>query len=211
MCDFLGNWIAWLDGELPPEEAERARQHLEGCSECRNRVDTYKQVTLSFDAFCDERMTLSSRLGARSWWPVISAVGAAAAVVALIMVTSRARVRHTELPPQRAVVSVSPAASVKSPLAPAHRVERAHRGPSAAAPAQFRDANARPARDENASALPYEPVIEISILAEEMYPPGAVPPGMGFAADLAIAADGSADQLRLQPRLAGFERGTPNP
>jgi hypothetical protein len=54
-------------------------------------------------------------------------------------------------------------------------------------------------------------MIQIAIPADEMFPPGAVPEGMHFVADVTIAADGSAEQLRLRPRLAGFERRTTQP
>jgi hypothetical protein len=54
-------------------------------------------------------------------------------------------------------------------------------------------------------------MIQIAIPADEMFPPGAVPEGMHFVADLTIAADGSAERLRLRPRLAGFERRTTLP
>jgi hypothetical protein len=67
------------------------------------------------------------------------------------------------------------------------------------------------AQNQNTYILPDEPVIQIAISADEMFPPGAVPEGMHFAADLTIAADGSAERLRLRPRLAGFERSTTQP
>jgi hypothetical protein len=49
------------------------------------------------------------------------------------------------------------------------------------------------------------PHVEIAIPADAMFPPGAAPPGMSFAADLTISADGSAERLGLRPRLAEFE------
>src|SRR5215472_9566607 len=207
MCNFSDNLVAWLDRELPPEEEERTRRHLEDCSECRSRVDTYRQVTLEFDSFCDERMTSSIPPQALRWPALISATGAIAAVVALLILTPSGRVRHPVVAPQGQTISVAPAVSTAEPLPLLpRRVEKAHRNQAAEGPVQIRRSNAR-ARDESTSALPYEPVIKISIPAEEMFPPGAVPAGMGFAADVAIGADGSADRLRLQPRLVGFERG----
>jgi len=59
--------------------------------------------------------------------------------------------------------------------------------------------------------MPQEPVIQIAIPADEMFPPGAVPQGMHFIADVTISPDGSAERLRLRPRLAGFERSTVQP
>jgi hypothetical protein len=46
---------------------------------------------------------------------------------------------------------------------------------------------------------PSEPAVEIIIPAEAMYPPGAVPAGFSFIADVSFAADGSPHALRLWP------------
>jgi hypothetical protein len=56
-----------------------------------------------------------------------------------------------------------------------------------------------------------EPAIEIAIPADAMFPPGAVPTGMSFMAELTIAADGTALQLGLHLRPAGFERSANQP
>ena len=50
-----------------------------------------------------------------------------------------------------------------------------------------------------ASWTPAEPAIQIAIPAAAMFPPGAVPEGLTFIADVTIAADGSAQRLRLRP------------
>jgi hypothetical protein len=56
---------------------------------------------------------------------------------------------------------------------------------------------------------PTERAIQISIPAESMFPPGAIPEGVNFVADLSIAADGSAEQVRLRPRLIEVQRRQP--
>jgi len=73
---------------------------------------------------------------------------------------------------------------------------------------QIENSIAEPLHNQYDDSLGDESVIQIAIPADEMFPPGAVPEGMQFAADLTIAADGSAKRLRLQPRLSGFERRT---
>jgi len=78
-------------------------------------------------------------------------------------------------------------------------------------PAQNHGALSAPAKNQNAYLLPNEGTVQIAIPAEEMFPPGAFPDGMNFVADVTIAADGSAEQLRLRPRLASYERGTTHP
>jgi Putative zinc-finger len=49
-----------------------------------------------------------------------------------------------------------------------------------------------------------QPAIQIAIPAEAMFPPGAVPEGVNFTADLTISADGSAQGLVLEPRVIGL-------
>jgi hypothetical protein len=61
-------------------------------------------------------------------------------------------------------------------------------------------------QSKNVNWVPSEPAIEIVVPAESMFPPGAVPEGFAFTADLSIAPDGSAQQIRLRPQLIALER-----
>ena len=61
MCDFSGRLVAWMDRELPDEEAADAERHVRDCSECRRRVDAYKQVSRAFVAHCDAVMEGTTR------------------------------------------------------------------------------------------------------------------------------------------------------
>jgi hypothetical protein len=45
---------------------------------------------------------------------------------------------------------------------------------------------------------PVDDAIEIAIPAEAMFPPGVMPDGINFIADLRIAPDGSVKQVRLR-------------
>jgi len=211
MCDFSGKLIAWLDHELPAEEAADVERHLVICAECRSGVEAYKRVSGEFDAYCDAAMASNARRGALRWAAVASAAGAVAALVALFMAIPRTRVEPPESHAQQATVATSPAivaAEVPDSVRPTiRRVQRRQ----AMAPVQIQDANAPPAQNQNAYLPPDGPMIRIAIPADEMFPPGAVPEGMHFVADLTIAADGSAEGLRLRPRLAGFERRTTQP
>ena len=73
--------------------------------------------------------------------------------------------------------------------------------PAAVAGTQAATAPAASARNSAnvASWTPAEPAIQIAIPAAAMFPPGAVPDGLTFIADVTIAADGSAQRLRLRP------------
>jgi hypothetical protein len=210
MCDFSGKLIAWLDHELPAEEAAEVELHLEACSECRCRVDAYKRVSSEFEEYCDDTIASNVPGGAPRWVPLVSAAGAVAAVVVLFLALPRTRVQRPAFDSPRVAVAASPAVVAKVLLAPGSPTRRVHRR-QVATPVQSQDANSAFAQNQNAYFPPDESVIQIAIPAEEMFPPGAVPEGMHFVADLAIAADGSAERLRLRPRLAGFERRTTQP
>jgi hypothetical protein len=89
-------------------------------------------------------------------------------------------------------------------------MQRVHRR-AAAASVSIRNQHPSPLQNENSYFLPDGPMIQIAIPADEMFPPGAVPEGIHFVADLTIAADGSAERLSLRPRLASYERRTTQP
>ena len=210
MCDFSGKLIAWLDRELPAEEAAEVERHLECCSECRSDVGAYKRVGSEFDAYCDEAIASSMCRGVRPWVPMVAAAGAVAALVALFLAWPRTPVERPALHPPQVVVATSPAVVVKALPASVSPIRKGHRQ-RVITPLHSQNANSAFAQSQNAYTLPDEPVIQIAIPADEMFPPGAVPEGIHFAADLTIAADGSAERLRLRPRLAGFERRTTQP
>jgi anti-sigma factor RsiW len=200
MCDFSGKLIAWLDRELPAEEAASVERHLEACSECRSRIDAFKKVSSEFDAYCGEAIASSARRGTPRWVPTVSAACAAAALVALFLALPRTRVEPPVFHPSQIAADTASAVVAKELPADVHPIQKVPRRPAVA-----------PAQSQNAYFQPEQPVIQIAIPADEIFPPGAVPEGMHFAADLTIAADGSAEGLRLRPRLAGFERRTTQP
>ena len=210
MCDFSGKLIAWIDRELPAEESTEVERHLESCSECRSSVDAYKKVSGEFDAYCDAAISPSARRAVPPWAPVAAAAGVAVALVALFLAMPRTRISPPAFHAPQGMAETSSAVIAPAVPASVSPVRRIHRR-SHAVPAPFTNANAAPAQYENAYSLPNEPMIQITIPADEIYPPGAVPEGMHFVADLTIAADGSAEGLRLRPRFAGFERRTIHP
>jgi hypothetical protein len=210
MCDFSGKLIAWLDRELSAEDAGEVEHHLEACSECRGEVDAYKRVSSEFDAYCDEAIASNAHRNVPRWVPAVAAAGALAALVALFLALPRTRVVPPAFHTPEVAIKASPAVVAKVMPATIRPMQKVRRRP-AVAPAQVQNDNATFAQNQNSYILPDEPVIQIAISADEMFPPGAVPEGMHFVADLTVAADGSAERLRLRPRLAGFERSTTQP
>jgi hypothetical protein len=125
-------------------------------------------------------------------------------------VMPRAQVKPPAFHPLQVTVAASPIADDKAVPASVKSIQRIHLR-RAIAPASIRNASSAPVQTQKDYMLADEPVIQIAIPADEMFPPGAVPEGMHFVAEVTIGADGSAEGLRLHPRLAEFERRTIEP
>jgi len=185
MCDFSGCLIAWMDGELAEPEAAEVDRHVEGCGECRQRVSSYQNVSSEFATYyAAATQTAASENTTRklTWWVPVTAGAAVAAVVLLVVLL---------LPSAKQVPPVPPVAA-KTPSAP---VEIATQQPK---PVQ-RMHIARHRRTQGTNWAMVEPAIQIAIPAESMFPPGAVPEGITYIANLSFAADGTVQGLRLQP------------
>jgi anti-sigma factor RsiW len=216
MCDYSGKLIAWLDRELPAEESAALESHLESCVECRSDAQAYKRVSVAFDAYCEETggaHVVSTRAMPR-WVPALIAASALAVFAALFLAWPRPRPRTVvesqaiQTPPK--IFSASHAFGVQAIPGPASDPRKIP-PPQRAAQLLFPNENAAPAQNQNESSLPADPVVQIAIPADEMFPPGSLPEGMNFVADVTIAADGSAERIRLRPRLTEFERSTTHP
>lgn len=179
MCDFSGRLVAWMDRELPDNEAADAERHVQDCPECRRRVDAYKQVSRAFVAHCDAVME-GTRGRRPRWVPVLA--GATAAAV-LFLVFQPASVK--QIPVRLPVADASPAIILET--AP-KLIKTVHRRRGIA-----------PAKIPNANWVLPETAIQIAIPVEAIFPPGAVPEGITFIADVSMAGDGSVQGLRLHP------------
>jgi anti-sigma factor RsiW len=184
MCNFSGHLVAWMDGEFAEHEAAEVERHVAACAECRALVASYEEASQGFAAYYDA--TTQAALAAKPhrklprWVPVAAA--AAAAVIVLLALLPRAAKPGPEVPQvaTAAAPSITPEIS-STPLKPAaKRHVVAHRRPPAANWAMA------------------DPAIQIAIPADSMFPPGAVPEGVNFVANLSLA-DGSVQAIRLQP------------
>jgi len=195
MCELSGKLIAWLDGELEKDEMADVRGHIRDCIECRRQLEAYQAVSRTFDSYRDAVMASMTRRQVSQWVPVLSIAATLVFAVAAFLVFRHTRVEAL-VPPTS--VKTDPAAVVlETAAAPKRRVHRRN------APAL--------AKSKITNWAPNERSIQIAIPAESMFPPGAVPEGVNFTADLSIATDGSAQQIQLRPRLIEFERRTPQP
>ncbi len=206
--------IALLDHELPAEEAVQVELHLEVCDECRGQIGVFAKVTREVDAYCNEAVVANARRAAPGWASLTVAAGVVTAVIALFLAWPRARVTPStiQLPPVATANSLAVAGSaLQMPGPPVHRNNRRHAGTDELrlVPVQAKDSAL--AQRLVAYDSQEEPMIQIAIPADEIFPPGAVPEGVNFVADMTIAADGTAEGMRLRPILAGFERRTTRP
>lgn len=193
MCERSGKLMAWLDHELESEEMAGVERHVEECVECQREVAGYREVSAAFQSYCDAVTEARERRRSPQWVPVLSVAGAVAFAVAALVVFQHTRIEPLVPAPMVKTAPAATAATVVEPTSVASKsVPRRHAAPQA--------------RRETVNWAPAEPAIEIAIPAESMFPPGAVPEGVNFTADLSIGADGSAQQMRLRPRLIGFER-----
>jgi anti-sigma factor RsiW len=217
MCDFAERLTAWVDKELPDDEAAGVERHLHDCPECRDRVDAYRQVSSAFDRYCDAYCdaVTASKPGSKLTRRLLTISGgvAVAAAVAIFFLLVRWRV-HPSVPsaaPEPTIINVAKAPPPAHPAPPApvviRPVARTERRKGAE---QVKQAVAQ-RQSEDTGWPASEPAVEIAIPADAFFPPGAVPEGVGFTADVTFAPDGSAQQVRLRPQLTEFERRPTRP
>lgn len=187
MCDVQTKLVAWLDGELSAEEDASVQEHVEACEECRGRLAAYEQVSETFDLYYDAVAAEKTRGRMLRWVPVLASAAAVAAVMFLAFPRTHIG-PPPDLTPTIAVASVPEPVPVSGPRAPQPVRHKT-----------IRKRNAVPAvRKQAAKWQPTETAVQIAIPAEAMFPPGAMPKGMNFIAELSIAPDGSVRQVRLR-------------
>ena len=187
MCDVQTKLLAWLDGELSADEAADTQRHVEACEECRGRLAAYEQVSETFTWYCDAVAAEKTRGPMLRWVPVLASAVAVATVMFLAF--PRTHIGPPPVPtPTIAVASVPEPVPVSGPRTPQpvrHKTIRKRNAVTAV-------------REQAAKWQPTETAVQIAIPAEAMFPPGAMPNGMNFIADLSIAPDGSVRQVRLR-------------
>jgi hypothetical protein len=223
MCEFSQRLVAWLDGELPEGEAAEMDRHLVECMQCRGQLDAYQKASDAFGAYGNAYgdAALSAKPGRISIGPtaaVSTAVAIAATVAAFFLFT--ARIRHSPIrtpaeigsttsTSQRLQTEQKEPASQLAMVAPPRAVPHPQKS-QAADRMRRRGITDRqieaPPPQKDTNSLPGAPAVEIAIPADAIFPPGAVPAGVSFTADVTLASDGSAEQIRLRPQLTEFER-----
>jgi hypothetical protein len=193
-------------------------RHLRECAPCRGQLDAYRQASDAFEAYssaCADA-AVSAKRGRISMRPAraVSAAAAIAAMVAAFFLFTP-RIRRS---PVRTAAEIGSAAGASQPVQTPSKEPA--RQPAAVAPLRAAprlesskvaehvrhavpDRRLEAPGSEEDSSLPG---VEIAIPADAIFPPGAVPAGVSFTADVTMASDGSAEQIRLRPQLTEFER-----
>jgi hypothetical protein len=197
MCNVSEKLIFWLDRELPDNEADGIEFHVQSCAECRTLLEAYKEVGRALDAYCRPESTSSAPRTLQRWSPALAGVAAA---IALLLTLPRGGTLE-RLPLQTSMVS--PSVAVETPPGASNTTMPEHAYSNDVAP------NGVPRNKKSAArhVAPYSslaavwappaPAVQVVIPAAAMFPPGAVPEGVSLTAEFTIAADGSAQGLRL--------------
>ncbi|HUL33743.1 MAG TPA: zf-HC2 domain-containing protein [Candidatus Eisenbacteria bacterium] len=195
MCDLSQNLVAWLDGELSPNEAATVARHLESCADCRGQRDALRRTTGDLRSYCDFILAANSRPRVSRWAP---ALAAALLVAAIALLLAHPRKRVSPSLPAAAIPVVASIPSPGPPPVPAsmaaapthhssHKALTKRHGPSAVPPAT-----------SAASWTSLDTEVEIAIPADAMFAPGVLPQGTRFLAEMRIASDGTIRQVRLR-------------
>jgi hypothetical protein len=162
MCEYSGKLIAWLDHELPAEEATHVELHVGQCTECRQVMRECEEVSAAFLTCYEAAIALPARRKISLW--AMSGIAAAAVLVAILLVQPRtesvALVPQSPRPPAFALEVVEQPRPIVA-VRPRHR----------RAPIQ-------------SQWIAVEPSIEVALPADALFPPGAVPQGFSFIADV---------------------------
>jgi len=185
MCDTEAKLVAWLDGELPNDEAATIEAHVRKCQTCRSRVAAYEKVSADFHLYCDAVFEARTRPRTLPWIPAL-AMAAAAAILSLVLYSRMHVTPHS--PTLTPIVGAQPR-PIPEP------VSVAGSPPRKAAP--HKPAPARPTQHVP-QWQPSEASVEIAIPTESIFAPGAMPEGMRLIGELRIAPDGSVRQVRFR-------------
>ena len=225
MCDYSGRLVAWLDREMQADEESEMERHVATCAECRNCAADLDRMSGAFEDYCEALAQTKVEHKAIRVAPIFWAA-AAAIVLAVMFRYPWGQVASPMQPPSMTAVRkidsspslpVEAAKNVRAPSEADHHAARRRAadrtGKGAASPGRCSGQGCAPRKVQGQSAnwVAEEPAIQIAIPAEVMFPPGAVPEGVSFVADVSIGADGRVEQFRLRPLPARFERRTDQP
>ena len=189
MCEVQGKLVAWLDRELAADEAVAVQRHVQQCEECRRWLTKYENASETFEAYCDALMAAKApRQAGRGAGVLAGALVTVIAAAVMFLIFPRRPVEPSPIlkptEPTAATASVLALEPAAEPVPRRATIHKRHVAPRVS--------------DYATKAEPMDTAIQIAIPAEAMFPPGAMPNGVNFIADVRIAADGSVQQVRLR-------------
>ncbi len=178
MCEYSGRLIAWLDHELTESEATNVEWHVAQCTECRQAAATYAEISSAF-LECYESALAPPRRKPRLW--AYSAVAAAAAsLAAILLIQPRSEFTPLSVPP----AATAPAMAFERSPVPVFASNSAEPKPVIRVMAR-RAPVVVPVRTRiRPEWVAIEPNVEVALPADALFPPGAVPQGFSFIADV---------------------------
>ena len=181
MCEFSSKLIAWMDDELPGDQMAAVSQHLHGCGECRREIEVLGSVSRAFSAMvCTETRPRTERRLPRA----LIVAGAIAAVLLTVLMLRPHPLPEVRQPFVANVVPAQPRIPLANALGSEAFPVKRHR--------------IRKQVPTQAVWMPVEPTVQIVIPADALLPPGALPDGISFVADLQLAANGSPASIALR-------------
>jgi hypothetical protein len=194
MCEYSEKLVAWMDRELPGEEASLLARHLDSCPECYERVSAYEKVDAALADYCES--LVSGSRGRRTGWRLWAGAGAGAVAAGLLLMALLPYGSGGGIVGPAVLELKPPAIALEKP--PAIPAKTLRRRAGKARGIDFPAARPDSVAQVQEAPRPL-PEVEIAVPADALYPPGAVPAGFQFVAAVSIGADGSAQSLRLLP------------
>ena len=192
MCNYSGQLIAWMDDELTAHESAAVDRHLLSCGECQSRVKAYENISHLLTAYTHAASTEAPPRRTQPHW--LPALAAAALVATVLFIIHNASNKQTPVAVRTVAVTPLPAvetARVRSPVE--------IRGSRIKATTSQKPRHAHSGTADDGSAATFaDSSIQITIPADAMFPPGAIPEGVTFVANVSMASDGYVQNLRLQ-------------
>ena len=204
MCEYSKRLVAWMDGELAESEAAEVEQHVRACPACGKCVSACEEICGEFAAYYaafTQTRAVARPQKVSGWVPIAASIAAVAAMVTIALVPRLAKQVPT-IQQAAALPSTVPTSAIAETAAPASQPAAVDHYPSHRQQKAIRVRHpGRTTKLESTKAnwAMIEPAIQIAIPADAMFPPGAVPEGVTYIANVSLGPDGSVRGIQLQP------------
>jgi anti-sigma factor RsiW len=186
MMETHPNLSAWLDDELPVNEATAVARHVESCEVCSRECTLIREASTGLQQYCDATLTAHlAKPKATRWVPALAAFAALLAIAIFLALPRKRSVAPTQIPAPVASAAPAPVQSLQPQSPVVHK--HVHRNRTVSVPQQ--PAVSWPATDT---------AVEIAIPADAVFAPGALPEGTRLLGEMRFAPDGTLREIRLR-------------